>query len=90
LELAREYRPDLILLDLHLPDLPGDELLYRLRAVPELSDTKVVVVSADATPGRIRRMLDLGVEGYLTKPVDVEALLRLVDLEIAASFGGPG
>jgi len=90
LELAREYRPDLFLLDLHLPDLPGDELLYRLRAVPELSDTKVVVVSADATPGRIRRMLDLGVEGYLTKPVDVEALLRLVDLEIAASFGGPG
>jgi len=84
LELAREYRPDLILLDLHLPDFPGDELLFRLKAIPELAGTKVVVVSADATPGRIRRMLDLGVEGYLTKPVDVEALLHLVDLEIAA------
>ncbi len=82
LELAREYRPDLILLDLHLPDLSGEELLYRLKAVPELAGTKVVVVSADATPSRIRRMLELGVEGYLTKPVDVEALLRLVDLEI--------
>ena len=85
LELAREYRPDLILLDLHLPDLPGEELLYRLKAVPELAEIKVVVVSADATPSRIRRMLDLGVEGYLTKPVDVEALLRLVDLEISGS-----
>jgi PAS domain S-box-containing protein len=71
LELARRHRPDLVLLDLHLPDLPGDVLLHRLKAVPELADTKVVVVSADATPSRIREMLDLGVERYLTKPVDV-------------------
>ncbi len=90
LELARQHRPDLVLLDLHLPDLPGDELLHRLKAVPELADTKVVVVSADATPSRIREMLDLGVEGYLTKPVDVEALLRLVDYEIGAKQGEPG
>ena len=89
LELARQHRPDLVLLDLHLPDLPGDELLHRLKAVPELADTKVVVVSADATPSRIREMLDLGVEGYLTKPVDVEALLRLVDNEIGAKQGEP-
>jgi signal transduction histidine kinase/ActR/RegA family two-component response regulator/HAMP domain-containing protein len=89
LELARQHRPDLVLLDLHLPDLPGDELLHRLKAVPELADTKVVVVSADATPSRIREMLDLGVEGYLTKPVDVEALLRLVDGEIGARQGEP-
>ncbi len=89
LELARQHRPDLVLLDLHLPDLPGDELLHRLKAVPQLADTKVVVVSADATPSRIREMLDLGVEGYLTKPVDVEALLRLVDYEIGAKQGEP-
>jgi CheY-like chemotaxis protein len=89
LELARQHRPDLVLLDLHLPDLPGDELLHRLKAVPELADTKVVVVSADATPSRIREMLDLGVEGYLTKPVDIEALLRLVDFEIGAKQGAP-
>ncbi len=88
-ELARQHRPDLVLLDLHLPDLPGGELFHRLKAVPELADTKVVVVSADATPSRIREMLDLGVEGYLTKPVDVEALLRLVDYEIGAKQGEP-
>jgi len=87
LALARQHRPDLVLLDLHLPDLSGDELLYRLKAVPELADTKVVVVSADATPDRIRAMLDLGVEGYLTKPVDVDALLRLVDHEIGVEHG---
>jgi len=89
LQLACQHRPDLVLLDLHLPDLSGDELLHRLKAVPELADTKVVVVSADATPGRISRMLDLGVEGYLTKPVDVEALLRLVDQEIGVRQGEP-
>jgi len=55
-----------------------------------LADTKVVVVSADATPSRIREMLDLGVEGYLTKPVDVAALLRLVDYEIGAKQSEPG
>ena len=87
LELARRHHPDLVLLDLHLPDLPGDELLHRLKTLPELADTKVVVVSADATPSRIRGMLDLGVEGYLTKPVDVEALLRLVDHEIGVKQG---
>ncbi len=83
LEIARQHRPQLLLLDLHLPDLPGDELLSRVRAMPELSDAKVVVVSADATPERIRRMLDLGVDGYLTKPVDVGSLLQLVDDQLA-------
>jgi PAS domain S-box-containing protein len=83
LELARQHRPQLVLLDLHLPDLSGDELLARFKAMPELADTRVVVVSADATPGRIRRVLDLGVEAYLTKPVDVEALLQLVDDQLA-------
>lgn len=83
LELARQHRPDLLLLDLHLPDLPGDEMLYRVKTMPELALTKVVVVSADATPDRIRRMLDLGVEGYLTKPLDVGALLHIVDEQLA-------
>ncbi len=82
LELARQVRPHLVLLDLHLPDLPGEELLYRLKTEPALADTTVVVVSADATPSRIRRLLGLGVQGYLTKPIDVEALLRLIDREI--------
>jgi PAS domain S-box-containing protein len=89
LVLARQCRPDLIFLDLHLPDMSGEEVLYRIKASPELKDTKVVVVSADATPSRIRRMLEMGVEGYLTKPVDVEALLRLVDLELSSASTVP-
>jgi signal transduction histidine kinase/CheY-like chemotaxis protein len=79
LELARQHRPDLILLDLHLPDIPGDEVLHRLRADPATREIPIVVVSADATEGRIRRLRDSGATAYLTKPLDVAELLRLVD-----------
>ena len=82
LELARRQRPELVVLDLNLPDLPGDQVLARIKAEPELADIKIVVLSADATPGRIRQLLDLGADGYLTKPVDVEALLHLVDDQV--------
>jgi CheY-like chemotaxis protein len=79
LDLAREHRPDLILLDLHLPDVPGDEVLGRLRADPRTRGIPVVVISADVTPGQIDRMLNAGVAAYLTKPIDVRRLIELVD-----------
>jgi signal transduction histidine kinase/CheY-like chemotaxis protein len=78
-ELARRHRPDLILLDLHLPDVPGDEVLLRLQADPETREIPVVIVSADATEGRVRRVLDAGAADYLSKPIDVRKLLELVD-----------
>jgi signal transduction histidine kinase/ActR/RegA family two-component response regulator len=79
LELAREHRPDLILLDLHLPGMIGEEVLNRLREVPATASIPVVILSADATPGRIKRLLAAGVEAYLTKPLQVEAFLELID-----------
>ena len=79
LELAREHRPDLILLDLHLPDVPGEEVLRRLREAPLTASIPVVIVSADATPGQVRRLRDAGVREYLTKPLDVRQLLDVVD-----------
>jgi PAS domain S-box-containing protein len=79
LDLARQHRPDLILLDVHLPDLPGDEVLRELRGDPVLGRTPVVILSADATPGRIERLRAAGASTYLTKPIDVRRLLALVD-----------
>jgi signal transduction histidine kinase len=79
LELARQHRPDLILLDLHLPDLPGREVLARLQADPATSHSPVVVVSADATPGEIGRLRSAGARDYLTKPLDVRQFLAVVD-----------
>ncbi len=77
-ELAREHRPDLVLLDLHLPDVPGAEVLRRLRADPRTARTPVVVVSADATPGSVERLRQAGADAYLTKPLDVDEFLRVV------------
>jgi len=79
LDLAREHRPHLILLDLHLPDMPGEEFLLRLRAIPETREIPVVVISADATPGQITRLLASGARAYLTKPLDVKKFLALLD-----------
>ena len=79
LELAREHRPDLIFLDLHLPDVPGGEVLRRLQADGKTRRILVVVISADATSGQIQRLLAEGARDYLTKPLDVKKLISLVD-----------
>ncbi len=79
LRLARQHHPDLILLDLHLPDVRGDEVLRRLQAHAETAGIPVVMLSADATPNQIQRLLAAGAEAYLTKPIDVYQLLRLLD-----------
>jgi signal transduction histidine kinase/CheY-like chemotaxis protein len=79
LELAREHRPALVLLDLHLPDMSGERVLQRLRDDPETSSIPVVMVSADATTGQVQRLLAAGASAYITKPVDVSALLRVLD-----------
>lgn len=86
LELAREHRPNLILLDLHLPDMAGTELLDVLHADPRTADIPVVVVTADATPSQVERMRDIGVSAYLTKPIDIRDLLGVV--ESATRSGG--
>jgi signal transduction histidine kinase/CheY-like chemotaxis protein len=80
LDLAREHRPDLVLLDLHLPDMGGDEVLARLRADPATTDIPVVVFSADATLRQTQELLEAGASDYLTKPIGVADLLAALDL----------
>ncbi len=76
--LARELHPDLVLLDLHLPDIPGEQVLAALRGDQELADTPVIIVSADASPVQAKRLLAAGANGYLTKPFDIDQLLAAV------------
>jgi len=78
-ELAREHAPGLILLDLQLPGIPGDEVLERLQRDPRTRHIPVVIVSADATPGQIQRLRAAGAREFLTKPLDVKRLLELLD-----------
>jgi PAS domain S-box-containing protein len=79
LELAAEHHPDLILLDLHLPDMPGQEVLRRLQGEPRTAQVPVVILSADARPTLIDELLAQGVRAFLTKPLDVKELLELLN-----------
>jgi CheY-like chemotaxis protein len=69
----------LILLDLHLPDISGDDVLQQLRRDPATANIPVVMVSADASPGQVQRLMNTGALAYLTKPIDVNELLKLLD-----------
>ncbi|HLZ68780.1 MAG TPA: PAS domain S-box protein [Dehalococcoidia bacterium] len=78
LDLAFQHRPDVILLDLHLPDMNGLDVLQVLKANPETAAIPVVILSADATPGQVERLLTAGAHAYLTKPLDVAEFLTVV------------
>jgi CheY-like chemotaxis protein len=83
LELARQHSPDLILLDLHLPDMPGWQVLAQLKADHLTREIPVVVISADATAPQIKRLLSAGARAYLTKPIDIAEFFRVIDEALA-------
>ncbi len=82
-ELARQHDPALILLDLHLPGMDGEEVLKHLKADERTARIPVVVVSADATDSRVERLLAGGAEAFLTKPLQVTRFMGLVDTTLA-------
>ena len=79
LELARSHRPDLILLDLHLPDIQGQEVLRQLRSAPDCRDIPVVILTADATPGQVDRLLAAGAHAFITKPLEVKPFIETLE-----------
>jgi CheY-like chemotaxis protein len=79
IELAEIHFPKLILLDLNLPDMHGSEVLEKLQSNPRTAQLPVVVLSADATPSQIERLLTAGARNYLTKPFDIDPFLAVVD-----------
>ena len=79
LEVARSQNPQLVLLDLDLPDIHGRRVLKELQAQPETAKIPVIVISADATPSQIERMLTAGARNYLTKPFEIRRFLCMFD-----------
>ena len=90
LDMALTQQPDLVLLDLHLPDISGSDVLRSLRADPRTADTPVVMISADATHGQRERLLTQGATEYLTKPIDIHRLLATIDNLTVAPPPGRG
>ena len=83
LQMARDLRPDLILLDIQLPGMDGFEVLARLRADPVTRDIPVMAVSAGAMPEEIERALAAGFMQYLTKPLDMRQLIKAIEGALA-------
>lgn len=79
MDLAREHQPNLILLDLNLPDISGEEVLRLLRGDPKTQAIPVVVLSADATSVQMKRLKAVGAQDYITKPLDVHQFLDIID-----------
>ena len=78
LDLVRQLHPFAVLLDLHLPDMDGAEVLRQLRQDPVTASIPVIIVSADATPSQVTRLLNDGAYAYITKPINIPELIRVV------------
>ena len=77
LSMAAENRPNFILLDQHMPDLLGSEVISQLKAVPATASIPVVLFSAD--PALAREVEAWGADGFLPKPFELKHLLEVID-----------
>jgi len=77
-EMASEHTPDLVLMDIQLPDLDGVQALYRLRANARTATIPVLALTAQAMRGDRERFLAEGFDGYVSKPVNVRELIDIV------------
>jgi CheY-like chemotaxis protein len=85
LKFARQLKPDLILLDLDLPDMHGSEVLVQLQYDPATRDLPVVIISADEKKGQRNRLLADGAFAFLKKPLDVREFIETLDRALAES-----
>lgn len=83
LELAVEHNPDLILLDINLPGMDGYEVLEKLREKEGTRDIPVIAISANAMPRDVEKGKKAGFDDYITKPIDVNSLMKTVESKLA-------
>jgi two-component system cell cycle response regulator DivK len=74
LEVAAQMQPDLILLDINLPEIDGYDLAKRFRETPNLTDVPILAITANVMHGDRERTLEAGCDGYIQKPIDVDQL----------------
>jgi two-component system, OmpR family, response regulator len=89
-EIRRPPRPDLILLDVVLPDADGFDILLRLRQHPVLKDVPVIMLTGKSTREAVLKGIAAGADGYITKPFEPHALLRAVRTVLALPDDAPG
>mgnify|MGYP002625759276 FL=1 len=89
--MVKEFRPDLVVLDVMLPDINGKEVCQRIRSDPALDEVKVVCISGMVEQDKVQDLMNAGADDFMQKPFDAEALLdkvcRTLDMETVSSFG---
>lgn len=89
--MAQSEAPDLLLLDLNMPDLDGWQITQMLKADPQTQHLPIIVVTADQVPGNRERLLEIGCADYHTKPIQLNVLLSQIETTLrdaAAQSGG--
>lgn len=81
---VQTHKPDLVLLDINMPDMNGYQVLDALKTEPSLKSVPVIAVSANAMASDIERSKAAGFSGYLTKPIDIDLFLATIDQHLAA------
>jgi two-component system, cell cycle response regulator DivK len=76
LEVLKTNQPDLILMDINMPDIDGYTLTARLKAMPQLENVPIIAMTANVMKGDRERSLQAGCDGYIQKPIDVDNLPR--------------
>jgi excisionase family DNA binding protein len=88
---VKEFRPDLVVLDVMLPDINGKEVCQRIRSDPALDDVKVICISGMVEQDKVADLMAAGANDFMQKPFDADALLdracRMLDMETATSLG---
>jgi two-component system, cell cycle response regulator DivK len=82
LEMLESFRPDLILMDIHMPEMDGLAVIRTIKSIPELASIPIVALSALAMQSDIKSALDAGCNGYITKPIRIRTFLEQVETYI--------
>jgi signal transduction histidine kinase/ActR/RegA family two-component response regulator len=85
IDLARQHRPDVVILDLNLSDISGYEVLQVLKWRPEFAATQFIALSANVMPSDLRRGRQAGFSRYLMKPIDISLLMITIEEALAAT-----
>jgi two-component system, cell cycle response regulator DivK len=88
LTLARERKPDLILLDLSIPEISGWNLAAQIKANPETAHIRILALTGHTLPGDRKRALDAGCDGYISKPLDIPDFIEQIETSLAKRVSG--
>lgn len=79
IDMALTHIPDLILLDIQLPDMDGIKVLKVIRDREEIADIPVIAVTSYAMTGDSKKLLSAGCDGYIEKPIDIDAIVKQIN-----------